>query len=442
MLEHINQEGTYDESGRRLDKVPSPPPSAVAATTPAAGVQEIYLTAEPVKANDYVASNSKYVLRATWTEPRVTTYEYVYIYDHAPPNVGDEAGSDWYTWAKANGDGGGNVQEASYLFLASGPQTSLDQLSSYWAAYVRYVGGSYKVVARTQFRSEKPNWMANVLRQKPNWGTLGLDKIFIPGSHDSGTFAMVDRGIPNVYNQTQTMSFVRQLQAGVRWLDIRMGYYHKWETGSEGPFFTVHWDYGSWSAWSTALTDIANWLRSTPTEIVFMNFQWEGDEPWTIVLRTRVLQMTYDALKQFGVLPSANRTTTTVNDMVNNRCRIVLSATDTHSPLNNVGQGGDPICPAIAYDWFDKYNVDELITELDTSLSRARSWMWASGTVITPHKYDGTIPWGVYSLTMDGIDRLNRWIRVNAAKLNVAPVDFVETSVALALVEEFNMARA
>ncbi len=441
MLEHINQEGTYDEKGRRLDKVPLPPPEAIAATTPLAGAQEVYLTAVPVKATGYAASDSKYVLRATWTEPRVAAYEYVYLYNHVPPNVGEDAGTDYYTWARTNYDGGGGVQEASYFF-GSGPQTSLERLSDYWAAYVRYDAGTYKVVARTQFRSEKPNWMANVLQEKPSWGSLRLDNIFLPASHDSGTFDMVDRGLPNVYNQTQTMTFVRQLQAGVRWLDIRMGYYSKWETGSEGPFFTVHADYASWSAWSTALKNIVSWLGNTPTEIIFINFKWEGNEPWTIDLRTRVLQMTYDELKKFGVLPSANRTTTTVNDMVKNAQRIVLSANDSYSTLKNLSPGGNPICPGIDYDWFNKYYVDELIKALDGSLGKARSWMWAAGTVITPHKYDGTIPWGVYSLTVDGIDRLNRWVRVNATQLNVVPVDFVETSVALALVEELNKARA
>lgn len=207
-----------------------------------------------------------------------------------------------------------------------------------------------------------------------------------------------------------------------------------------GAEFMVHAEYGSWSGWPTALKSIVSWLRNTPTEIVFINFTWEGNEPWTIDLRTRVLQMSYDALKEFGVLPCANRTTTTVNDMVKNAQRIVLSAGDSYSTLKNLGPGGDPICPAIDYDWFDKYYVDELIKALDSSLGKARSWMWAAGIVITPHKYDGTIPWGVHSLTLNGIDRLNRWVRANAAQLNMIPIDFVETSVALALVEELNKA--
>ena len=61
--------------------------------------------------------------------------------------------------------------------------------------------------------------------------------------------------------------------------------------------------------------------------------------------------------------------------------------------------------------------------------------------MLTPNA-DGRIPWGVYSLTMDAIDKLNGWIRGYADQLNVVPVDFVEASVVLALVEEINKARA
>jgi hypothetical protein len=61
--------------------------------------------------------------------------------------------------------------------------------------------------------------------------------------------------------------------------------------------------------------------------------------------------------------------------------------------------------------------------------------------VLTPHAYDGRIPWGVYSLTMDKIDRLNHWVRMHANQLNIVSVDFIESSVILARIEELNLQR-
>ena len=448
--------GSYDERGRRLDP-PAPlegeaPSTAMTAST--ASPQEIYVTAIPLTVNGYVVL-SDYRLRVTWTQPPVVGSEYIYLYDHEPPAVGSEAGG-WYTWEYAKWYSINNTdEEASYYFLATGPQGSLEYVSTYWAAYVRYISGKYIVVARSRLQRPQANWMANVYRDHPAWGSLHLNQIFLPGTHDSGTFNMVDIGIPNVYNQTQELTFVRQLDAGVRWLDIRMGYYEAYENGREGPFFTVHATYGSWSAWSTALNDIKAWMQATPTEIVFFNFKWEGptsdkvkivkdpngDDQWVWEesLKTRVLKMTYDALNGFGVLPRSEHATITMKEMINTPYRVVMGTASTYDPV--IPGGADPVCPGIDYDWFNKYYITELIPELNKSLSTPRTWMWGSGTVLTPHPYDGTIPWGVYSLTTDAIDRMNHWIRINAGQLNIVPVDFIDTNVALALVEQFNKAR-
>jgi hypothetical protein len=467
MKDNARPPGTYDDKGRRLDKIPTPDPAELEAFEKNRVIQvnavpqQIYLTAEALRQNDYVASDTQFVLRVSWTQPAVEKYEYIYLYTHAAPEIGQPAG-DPYTWeyatAQPKGKGG---EEASYLFWANGFQGTPEYLSGAGAAYVRYMPatGTYVVVARASLRADRSDWMGNVLRDKPSWGALTLNRIFLPGSHDSGTFNMVDVGIPNVYNQTQARNFLEQLKAGVRWLDFRVGYYPAYENGKEGPFFCVHAEYGSWSAVSTALNVIEQWMLGHPKELVFLNFKFEGPDAagkvwkvngethWIDALKTRVLQMAYDTFQPLGVLPRDRHAGMTVNGMAQASCRCVIATSASYAPLTAVGgsgtpPGGDPICPGAEYDWFDKYYIDELIPKLTASLSTPRTWMWAAGTVLTPHKYDGNIPWGVYSLTMDAIDKLNGWIRGYADHLNVVPVDFVEASVTLALVEEFNKARA
>jgi hypothetical protein len=440
-MSHFKIPGTYDEHGRRLDPVPEPTASARGAlratgTGTAAAAQTIYLTAEPWKDTDYVASSSSYVLRVTWLEPSVVDYEYVYLYNRPAPNIGEPAG-DYYNWARA-GSAGGN-EEASYEFLL--PHASRDTLSNFWAAFVRWDRETgYRVVARAPFRASHADWMANVMAARPAWGNLAVNKILLPGSHDTGTFDMVDRGIPNVYNQTQTMNFRTQLDAGVRWLDIRMGYYASYENSKEGPFFTVHASYGSWSAWSTALTQIAAWLAVHPGEVLFINFKWEGPSDWTTALCGRVLQMSYDALKPFKIVPSHDHANLTVSKMLAEH-RVMLATSGKFDPVKDGGQIVDAVCPGAAYDWFNKYYIDELVAALDASIPTKHPWLWASGTVLTPHAYDGRIPWGVYSLTMDKIDRLNHWVRTHANQLNIVSVDFIESSVILARIEELNLQR-
>lgn len=414
--------------------------------------QTVFLTAYSAK-NGYHYGTT-YYLRATWTQPLVFPYEYVYIYDHEPPAIGQEAGPDYWNYvqtysaedhpanrlAMATG-GKPAARDTSYLF---GSNHTFQDYSNFWAAYVRYTDNKYIIVARTKQHFNANNrWMGNVLRDAPSWGKLKLNEIFLPGSHDTGTFDMVDRGIPNTFNQTQSRYMIEQLNDGIRWLDIRMGYYAKEEGSPRGPFYLVHASYSSWTAWSDALKDILSWLEANPTEILVIRHQFEGDTDkygqWTPALRTRVLQMSYDALKSCNPLP-ADKPQSTINEMLAAKQRVVLATLEEHTPV--VAEGGNPIFKGNEGDWFNKYYIPELLPALDDSLLQPRSWMWASGTVVTPHAYDGTIPWGVFSLTMDAIDYMNFWIRKNAQKLNIVSVDFAESSVALALVEEFNRARA
>jgi hypothetical protein len=48
-------------------------------------------------------------------------------------------------------------------------------------------------------------------------------------------------------------------------------------------------------------------------------------------------------------------------------------------------------------------------------------------------------PWRTEHVQSD--EALNHWVRTNANQLNVVPVDFVESSVVLARVEELNLQR-
>jgi len=61
------------------------------------------------------------------------------------------------------------------------------------------------------------DWMKNI------YGKLTLNQINIPGTHDSGTFGITDILQKNI-GRTQDKTIVQQLQMGVRYLDIRLGW--------------------------------------------------------------------------------------------------------------------------------------------------------------------------------------------------------------------------
>lgn len=93
----------------------------------------------------------------------------------------------------------------------------------YWASYINAKG---KILAKTCVRAY-PNWM-NEMRDVIN--DLRLRDLFIPGTHDSGSYRpnfdpLLRETLVTKYALTQDDDIRGQLMHGVRYLDIRVGYY-------------------------------------------------------------------------------------------------------------------------------------------------------------------------------------------------------------------------
>lgn len=94
----------------------------------------------------------------------------------------------------------------------------------YWASYVSGKDGS--ILAKTSLRAY-PKWM-NDMRSVV--GNLRFRDLFIPGSHDSGSYRvnfdpLAKETIVTKYTLTQDDDIMGQLMHGIRYLDIRVGYY-------------------------------------------------------------------------------------------------------------------------------------------------------------------------------------------------------------------------
>ncbi|XP_034232763.1 PI-PLC X domain-containing protein 1-like isoform X1 [Thrips palmi] len=97
---------------------------------------------------------------------------------------------------------------------------------SYWAAYERPLAGPSDnrsdVLAVTCLRT-RPTWMADF---RAELGRLRLVDLFIPGTHDSASVQEDGRqNIIDRYTVTQDESILGQLIYGVRYIDLRVGFY-------------------------------------------------------------------------------------------------------------------------------------------------------------------------------------------------------------------------
>lgn len=104
----------------------------------------------------------------------------------------------------------------------------------YWASYINAEG---TILAKTCVRAH-PIWM-NEMRDVIN--DLRLRDLFIPGTHDSGSYRpnfdpLLRETLVTKYALTQDDDIRGQLMHGVRYLDIRVGYYR----AAAEKFFIYH----------------------------------------------------------------------------------------------------------------------------------------------------------------------------------------------------------
>ena len=94
--------------------------------------------------------------------------------------------------------------------------------------------------------------------------TAPLNKIAIPGSHDSGTAGICWLG------ETQTYSIGQQLMSGARYFDIRV---HK-----DGDELTIFHSVFDGVEFADVLSDIKEFILEKPTETLILDFQhFKGD---------------------------------------------------------------------------------------------------------------------------------------------------------------------
>ena len=137
--------------------------------------------------------------------------------------------------------------------------------------------------------SAAETWMHCLAAAAPGFAEVPLSSMAIPGSQNAGTFnldpeasdtqvgsacttlhgnANVDGATAQRFSETQDQTITRQLDEGVRWVDLNVGY-----NGSGSPvsgWRVVQNLYSSWPL-SEYLDQIANWAAAHTSEVVVVD---------------------------------------------------------------------------------------------------------------------------------------------------------------------------
>lgn len=121
------------------------------------------------------------------------------------------------------------------------------------------------IVSPLTFKSVVPECSLWMEKYKHSLEKLTLTEMTLPGTHNSGTYRPVTK-IEAILVKTQGLSLLRQLQNGIRVLDLRIG------QKSPGDYIICHDKYRTSYSLAKALREVKDFINHSKKEIVVLDF--------------------------------------------------------------------------------------------------------------------------------------------------------------------------
>ncbi|XP_039101223.1 PI-PLC X domain-containing protein 1 [Hyaena hyaena] len=282
------------------------------------------------------------------------------------------------------------------------------------------MGGQVSASSGLQRCGTNADWMSAL---HPLLWDMPLHHLSIPGSHDTMTYCLskkspisqnesrllqllgkvlpcITRPMVLKWSTTQVLGVTEQLDAGVRYLDLRVAHVLG---GSEKNLHFVHMVYTTALVEDT-LTEISEWLESHPREVVILacrDFEGMTDELHEYLV-TCIRNIFGDMLCPRGEVP-------TLNQLWTRRQQVILS----YEEASVVGRHRE-LWPGVPYWWGDQVKPQELVRYLERMQSCGRpGGLFVAGINLTENLvYVLAHPSGsLEKLTLPSLPCLRAWVR-------------------------------
>ena len=335
---------------------------------------------------------------------------------------------------------GGTDKSAIYF---NGNEASDDY--TYYGGYQTQRGNvEYITFTACQYR---PNWMdQRWYNGSANYKTTPLRDLMLPGTHDSGTYAITsssymspdasdllkdlgsfEPSLVSRWCKTQNLNTAQQLNAGIRYFDIRvvLGW-------NEGELWIAHGMYAI--NIDAFLSDVADFVKSNPHEIIILDFnhfyQFEQHQHDSLVGKI-------SAALGDRLAPSSLGTGATPSDLWNQNKQIIVNYTYYDSDLFDSNPWLWNNC--IRSYWPNTDDLGTLQSDLNSELSnKPTDQFWVMQCIlsinendygwITKHAALDTYPYsllaweGTTNATMLPIIASDAW---SNAKVNIVMADAI-----------------
>ncbi|NP_001279563.1 PI-PLC X domain-containing protein 1-like [Callorhinchus milii] len=240
---------------------------------------------------------------------------------------------------------------------------------------------------------------------------------------------------PEIYKWCTTQDFdvSQQLEAGIRYLDLRIA--HKPKDSAEHLYFT-HGIYTSITV-QEGLTDIRTWLETHPKEVVILGCKnFEGMDK----RKHRQLIMMMKNKFRSKICPQTSVEFITLRNLWASGFQVIISYEDA------IAAEYRELWPSIPYWWANTYNPEQLIQFLDSHKQAGRpDGFFVAGINLTENVWYilTHLSSSLKSLTFSNYPLLTDWIEAQMpgpgkSCVNIIAGDFIEAAYLVRTVVELN----
>ncbi|KAJ8982728.1 hypothetical protein NQ317_019519, partial [Molorchus minor] len=281
----------------------------------------------------------------------------------------------------------------------------------YWIASV-----TDSLIVDSRCLAIQPTWMSD---NSKAIGSLKIGSMFIPGTHNSGSFKGVPFFIQN-YVLNQDRSIWAQLVFGIRYLDFRIGYYER-----DG--FYINHDLVRIIKVQPVLREIRKFLELAPKEIIVIDFhRFPFPKNFSNDLHKKFISMVYEELGAFA-LPTKDLQWgkgPSLNEIWGKNKNLIIGYADKQTVSDNPW-----LWHPLQQYWGNTKRVSELKAFLGRSITDHRvtiNPLWALMAELTPQPIDIVFRTNNLRKLADDVNReLTKWFRDEwSRQVNIVATDY------------------
>ncbi|XP_065560722.1 PI-PLC X domain-containing protein 1-like isoform X1 [Artemia franciscana] len=332
--------------------------------------KRLYLTVSPIAK---IVSNSPVnrQLELNWVNFENLDGDWIGLFDYDPKNV-----SNLNPLVRVDANDFPGYYRTIVEFPIYSLKNKSEECIGYWIAYIR---NKKKILSKNCIRPKK-QWMFD---SRFSIGEFPLHSVFLPGVHNGGSYFPYSPSSDTIitrYSVCQDEDIYNQLSYGIRYLDLRVGYY------SDLPEkFWVNHDVYRFHPLSAVVNDLLAFVKESRDVVIVDIHRFPAGFKSNNRAKHQELVNYLERSLGEHLIPRALGLDVTLNDIWRTNSTIILAYADRHTAMTH-----PLLWPTIPQEWGDKQTLPSLKAFIKHAMNRRSysNYPWAAMAELTPTTFD------------------------------------------------------